>query len=286
MSNENQTKKDKGYISVSLLTRLGQVTGHQFDIERINQLLEAVYGRAHGDPLAQLALAVEELTLKATSTREPLAQAIWHAETDNPLVFWSEPGQRYFIVTGVGAFKVRLATFEGDNLGSETISRAKLARHLGLKSVNEPIEYAIIQSLTPTEEASADTEKRGGEQFLRHSTSDHGHDDDRHHHNHLPPLKRFLRILKPERKDIITLLIFSFFSGVLYLALPLAVDTIVTNLAFGAQSDPYIQALIVVAQILAACLILQAIVLAFQYYVAEVIPVSYTHLTLPTNREV
>lgn len=271
MSTDKQTNNDKEYVCVNLLTRLGQVTGHQFDIERINQLLEVVYGRAQGDPLAQLALAVQELTLKATTDRESLAHAIWNADTLNPLVFWSEPEQRYFIVTGIGAFKARIATFENGDLGSETISRAKLARHLGLKSVNEPIEYAIIQSLTPTEEASCDTEKREGEQFLRHSTSTNAHDHDDHHHGHLPPLKRFLRILKPERKDIVTLLIFSVFSGVLYLALPLAVDTIVTNLAFGAQSDPYIQALVVVAQILAVCLILQALVLAFQYYVAEVI---------------
>lgn len=271
MITAHQNKNEKGYVCVGLLTRLGQATGHQFDIERINQLLKVVYGRAQGDPLAQLALAVEELALKATTANESLAQAVWHAENENPLVFWSEKEQKYFIVTGVGAFKVRLATFGDDATGSKTISRAKLARHLGLNSVNEPIEYAIIQSLTPTEEASLDTEKRGGEQFLRHSTSSHGHDHDGHHHSHLPPLKRFLRILKPERKDILTLLIFSVFSGVLYLSLPLAVDTIVTNLAFGAQSDPYIQALVVVAQILAACLILQALVLAFQYYVAEVI---------------
>ncbi|MDA7896159.1 ATP-binding cassette domain-containing protein [bacterium] len=270
MSDPSSTKNDKGYVCVDLLTRLGQVTGHQFDIERIDQLLEVVYGRAHGDPFAQLALAVEELTLKAATAFEPLAQAVWHANADNPIVFWSEPEQRYFIVTGVTAFKVRIATFEEDAYGSETISRAKLGRLLGLKSVNEPLEYAIIESQTPTEGASAATEKREGEQFLRHSASTHGHDE-HGHHSHLPPLKRFLRILKPERKDIITLLIFSVFSGVLYLSLPLAVDTIVTNLAFGAQSDPYIQALIVVAKILAACLILQALVLAFQYYVAEVI---------------
>ena len=267
-------KKDPGYVNVDLLTRLGQATGHQFDIERINQLLQVVYGRAQGDPLAQLALAVKELCLKATTAFEPVSRAVWNADTDNPIIFWSEPSEKYFIVTGATAFKVRIANYDDDEKASTTISRAKLAQHLGLKSVNEPVEYAIIQSETPTETASIDTEKREGQQFLRHSTSARrrGHDDHGHHgHGHLPPLKRFLRILKPERKDIFTLLIFSVFSGALYLALPLAVDTIVTNLAFGAQSAPYIQALIVVAQILGVCLILQALVLAFQYYVAEVI---------------
>lgn len=273
MTEDQRQPKNHEYVSVELLTRLGQATGHQFDIERINQLLEVVTRQAKGDPLAQLALAVEELTLEATTAREPFSHAIWHANSDNPVIFWSEPEHRYFIVTGAGSFKVRLANHDDNEKTSVSISRARLSQRLGLASVNETVEFAIIQSQTPTEKASIDTEKREGAQFLRHSTYSQGpsYEEHGHHHSHLPPLKRFLRILKPERKDIITLLIFSVFSGLLYLALPLAVDTIVTNLAFGTQSDPYLQALIVLAKILAACLVLQAMVLGFQYYVAEVI---------------
>ena len=272
MNRRTFSKPNRGYVCVDLLSRIGQATNHQFDIERINQLLEAVYGRAEGDPLAQLALSVKELSLKATTAFQPLSRAIWNADSDHPVIFWSESEERYLIVTGAGAFKVRIANYGDGEKPSISISRAELSRRLGLKSVSESVEYVIIQSRTPTEGASADTALHEGAQFLRHSTSAHGPGHgDHHHHSELPPLRRFLRILKPERKDIITLLVFSVFSGILYLALPLAVDTIVTNLAFGAQSGPYIQALVVVAQILAACLILQALVLGFQYYVAEVI---------------
>lgn len=271
MNQATSEKTDQGCINVELLTRLGQVTRHQFDIERINQLLELVYGRAQGDPLGQLALAVDELALKISPAHDRLSDAVWNASSDNPIVLWSNVEHRFFIVTGASGFKVRIANYDDGEKPSTSISRAKLSQRLGLKSVSDPVEYAIVQSRTPTEGASVDTERHEGEQFLRHSTAAHGHGHDHHHHGHLPPVKRFLRILKPERKDIITLLIFSVFSGLLYLSLPLAVDTIVTNLAFGAQSDPYIQALFVVAQILAVCLILQALVLAFQYYIAEVI---------------
>lgn len=269
-------KNEHNYVTVELLSRLGQISGHQFDIERIHQILDGIRGRAKGDPMAQLAIAVEELMLSATTSLAPFAHAVWNAESKNPIVFWSPTRKKYYVVTGVGAFKVRLALFDDDKTGQRStcsISRSQLSQLLGLESVNEPVEYAILQSQTPTEGASADTAKREGEQFLRHSTDIHGpsYEDRGHHHSHLPPLKRFLRMLKPEFKDIITLLVFSVFSGVFYLAVPLAVDTIVTNLAFGTQSDPYVQALVVVAKILAACLILQALVLAFQYYIAEVI---------------
>ena len=54
--------------------------------------------------------------------------------------------------------------------------------------------------------------------------------------------------MRPESADIATILIFSLVTGLLYLALPLAINGVVGNLAFGTQS------------------------------------VSYTHLTLPTKR--
>jgi len=85
------------------------------------------------------------------------------------------------------------------------------------------------------------------------------------------PFSRFLKILHPERKDIVLLFVFAMFSGLLYLALPLAVDTVVTNLVFGGQTKPYLQALLVIVKILALCLLLQGMIIAFQYYIAEII---------------
>ena len=85
------------------------------------------------------------------------------------------------------------------------------------------------------------------------------------------PFRRLLKILRPERREILLLLVFAVFSGILYLALPLVIDRVVTNLAFGAQTQPYFQALVILGQMLAACLLLQAFIIGFQYYVAELI---------------
>lgn len=277
------------YLSAEMLTRLGQITGHQFDLERLHQLLEVVHNRAEGDPLAQLALTGDELGLRLTPARLPLAEAIWKAHADTPVVLWSEPEERFYIISRASAFKVRLASFDDISGGATTISRARLARRLGLKSVNQEVEAALIQSQTPTGRASAATEKKEASRLHRTAKRSHrkgahdspssehgggsgdgkGHGD--HHHHHMPPFRRFLRILQPERRDILTLVIFAMFSGVLYLALPLAVDRVVTNLAFGGQAQPYVQALFAIAKILAVCLSLQALIIAFQYYIAEVI---------------
>jgi ABC-type bacteriocin/lantibiotic exporter with double-glycine peptidase domain len=87
----------------------------------------------------------------------------------------------------------------------------------------------------------------------------------------MSPARRFFGLLKAEKQDIRTLLIFSVFAGILYLAAPLAVDAVVSNLAFGGQSQPFVQALVVVSLALFACLALQAVVTAFQYYISDII---------------
>lgn len=276
MAGKNSTNKDSRYLNAEMLTRIGHLLDQQFNLERIHQLLEVISSRAAGDPLAQLALALEELGLKLNPLHEPLPKVLWKASSEAPLVVWSELEEKFLLISGANDFKVRLASLEEEK-PSSTISRAKLSRRLGLNSINETVEFGFIHSQTPAGTASAATEEEEESQLghLAKRTHKKAHKKSDHHHAHayhgMPPFRRFLRILRPELRDIFTLIIFALFSGVLYLALPLAVDRVVTNLAFGGQSDPYVQALLIVAQILAACLVLQALIIGFQYFTAEII---------------
>lgn len=279
MPDPPQRNSHRRYLSVEMLARLGQVTGRRFDLERLHQVLGKTTGRADGDPLAHLAIASRELGLMLTPARMPLSEAVWHAHLDTPVVFWSDIEQRYLIVSYAGIFVVRLALYDDPEGGAVTISRAKLAARLGLADVSHPVEMGIIHPLSPAEGASTGSDPFAEQTTVRHGTrgnrnsrQERPHPVDAHADLHgMPPLSRFLRILRPERRDILLLLGFAVFSGLLYLALPFAVDTVVTNLAFGAQSEPYVQALLAVAKILALCLFLQAIIIGFQYYVAELI---------------
>lgn len=277
MAGKNSKNKDSRYLNEEMLTQIGQLVNQRFDLERIHQLMEAFSQRAAGDPLAQLALALEELGLKLNPLHVPLPRVLWKATSEAPLIVWCEAENQFLLIIGANDFKVRLASLK-DGASATTISRSRLARRLGLKSIHETVELGFIHSQTPAGRASAATETEEESQLghLGKRTHKKSHKKSHHHeHEHayhgMPPFRRFLRILRPELRDIFTLIIFALFSGVLYLALPLAVDRVVTNLAFGGQSDPYIQALLVVAQILAACLVLQALIIGFQYFTAEVI---------------
>jgi ABC-type bacteriocin/lantibiotic exporter with double-glycine peptidase domain len=165
-------------------------------------------------------------------------------------------------VTAAGWFKVRIA--DGDHpTARTTISRSELLQHLGAQSWDAILEAGVVHPERPAQPLAAEHPNP----LNPHEDSHTDHTD----HAHPSPAQRFLELLKTERQHIGSLLIFSVFSGLLYLAAPLAVDAVVSNLAFGGQSAPYVQALVILTFALLGCLALQAVVSAFQYYLSEII---------------
>ena len=91
------------------------------------------------------------------------------------------------------------------------------------------------------------------------------------HHRHPSPRQRFFGILRPERRDIEVLLLFSLMNGVLLIAQPMAVDAVVNNIAFGGEQKVYLQALIIIAIALGMLLGVSALTRGTQAYVMETI---------------
>jgi len=81
------------------------------------------------------------------------------------------------------------------------------------------------------------------------------------------PLARLWMMLAAERQDIWVVLVFALFVGVLALATPLAIEMLVSTVAFGRSLQP----IIVLAVILFAFLAFSAIVQAVEKYVVELI---------------
>ncbi|MBL9130132.1 MAG: ATP-binding cassette domain-containing protein, partial [Verrucomicrobiaceae bacterium] len=232
-----------------MLAQLASITGSEHDHERARLAVQNA-AKADADPLSQLISAAEQVYMKITPVRQPLAEVLWHARQDLPVVIWSVKEKKWIVVTFAGWFRLRIA--DGDHPTHRiSISRSELVRVLGLQGVNEVVEAGVVHQERPA-----------------HAMSIHA---DPEHHDHVSPQRRFLRLLKAERQDIVTLLIFSVFSGILYLAAPLAVDSVVSNLAFGGQSQPYVQAIVILAIALFGALGLQAVVSGFQYYISDII---------------
>lgn len=82
-----------------------------------------------------------------------------------------------------------------------------------------------------------------------------------------PPLDRVLALMKPESADIWTITVFALLTGLLALATPMAVETLVNTVAFGRLLQP----LIVLALMLLAFLSFSAALIGLQTYVVEII---------------
>ena len=86
-------------------------------------------------------------------------------------------------------------------------------------------------------------------------------------HEKPSPLNRLLRILQPEWSDIWLVVLFALVAGVLMLATPIAVETLVNTVAFGR----FLQPVIVLALVLLVFLGFLAAMRGLQTYVVEII---------------
>lgn len=248
--------------STNLLAQLAAITGSEHDHERARVAVQNA-ASIHSDPMAQLVAAAAEVYMHVSPVRLPLAEAIWRAHHDMPVVVWSVKGQRWVVITHAGWFRLRIA--DGDHPTHRlTVWRTELLRELGLPSLGDVIEAGIVLPERPAHDMSV---------HAAVAQKAHPHEPDNGHaaHVRVRPERRFFRLMMAERSDIITLLIFSVFAGLLYLAAPLAVDAVVSNLAFGGQSRPYVQAIVILAFALCGALGLQAVVSGFQYYISDII---------------
>lgn len=208
----------------------------------------ALAAHAQEEPLERVAAVLPLVGLKPEVCRLPLASALWQARASMPLIIFT-PAAGWTVVVGGGLFRERIALFDTDEETAE-LSRGALVRKLGLASAQAEVEVAFI---SPTKPAEGLKGKEEG--------ADHG--------EHPSPISRLFGLMRPEASDIATIFIFSLVTGLLYLALPLAINGVVGNLAFGTQSTPFQQALIFITLALTGCLILSAIIRGLQYVVAE-----------------
>ncbi|MGI9213358.1 MAG: peptidase domain-containing ABC transporter [Methylococcaceae bacterium] len=90
------------------------------------------------------------------------------------------------------------------------------------------------------------------------------HDEE---HEHLDPFRRLLRLLQPERQDIVIVTVFAFGVGLLGLATPVAVQALVNSVAMGGVLQP----VIVLAVMLFLFLGFSGAIQIFRTYLVEIV---------------
>ena len=153
-------------------------------------------------------------------------------------------GDGWIVLEGFRAGAVRVVTVGAEGLVRRRIALRKLPALLDIPR-GEPQEWLVAEPLQPLAAAAQ-------------------HHGDGHH---LPPLRRLLALLKPERPDLLLVLAFAFGVGLLGLATPVAVQALVNTVAMGGVFQP----VIVLAILLFIFLSFSGAIHVLQTYLVEIV---------------
>lgn len=244
------------------LVQMGRLAGVEVGLARARLAVNSARKDPAAASLETLAAAAALVGLRAKPVRVSVADAVGHARQDTPLVAWSPVERRWLIVQQCGLFTAKIAdpVRPGE---ARPVGRDQLARLLGLGGERETADFAIVHSERPADVIAS--------QPAAHPDAPLTGTSGGHAHAHGVPWQRFGALLAGERQDIKVFVIFSLVAGLLYLSVPLAVDALVSNLAFGTDARPFLQAMFFVSAGLLACLVLAAAVRLFKHILSEVI---------------
>jgi ABC-type bacteriocin/lantibiotic exporter with double-glycine peptidase domain len=252
--------------SAQALVQLGRLAGVEVGLARARLAVKQATRETGGAPLEELQQAAEWVGLRATLVRLSVADAMSRARSDCPLIAWSPLESRWLIVQRMGLFRARVSDSLLPGAGL-AVTRAELARRLGVPSAAESVDFAVVNSERPADliarepVSHPDAPLSGGGAEPAATAA----------HEHPFPWRRFGSLLAGEIRDIRVFVSFSLLAALLYLSVPLAVDALVSHLAFGSDARPFVQAVVMVSLGLLLCLAVAAVIRGFKHYLAEVI---------------
>jgi ABC-type bacteriocin/lantibiotic exporter with double-glycine peptidase domain len=239
--------------TLNLLAELCVTGGHRFVMDDARRALEEA---PTSDPVEVLAHVAPVLGLRVAWRRMSVSEATWMADSTVPIIAWSASRQCWFVLRRHGALSACVWRSDSPEAGAVTMRQGEIARALGQSGQNELEQFGIVTMPLPDAAMHAHGDAADG-----------GHGGDA-----APtPVRRLLALMRPESPELWSIGIFSGITGLLYLALPLAVNAFVSNLSFGARSGPFVQALLAIALVLFVCLAVAGALRAIQHVAAEVV---------------
>lgn len=252
----------------AVVERLGRWCG-------VPQTVSKVRGEARqaaasgGDSLDTLAAVARASGLRARVVSLTISQAVHHANPDTPIVVARKgaAGENpWIILVRRGLFHVLVDGLDAPG-DVRRMTVGELRRRLGVGT--EVVQSLLVEAVLPAEAIGPDAIPPEEAAHEAHSHGNGHGDGNGHSHDHPAPLDRVRALIKLELKDLWTLFWYAVATGLLYLAIPLAVDALVSNISFGGQQKVYIQALAVLAVVLGGFLFLYALVRALAFVVIE-----------------
>lgn len=234
------------------LEEVAHVVNHELDPGTVREEARASLGAATsfgpGELLESFRLAASSLRLTGTPVRLSAHDLVSQA-MPFPLV-GVVAGPRWLILTERHGFRLHVQTGPDE---ATWMDEDALAAVMG----QAPITFLHCVPATPMEQLSAAS--HAAQAVLG------GEDGEDPHHVHLPPWHRLLSLISLERDDLWVVVIYSAVVGILSLATPVAVQSLVGTVAFGTLLQP----IVVLALLFLVALGFQATLKALQARVIE-----------------
>lgn len=182
----------------------------------------------------------------------PVATAI---EQDDGSLQW-------ILLSRVRGNRVRLHVL-GSGMADEWVSTRRVRQILQMGRSEELRPWVLGQTALPFESSASSGLVEGhGDGHGNGHGNGHGGG-----HPEVSPIRRYWALLIPERRDLSVILVFAMMDGILMLASPIAVETLVNTVAFGR----YLQPVIVLALILFIFLTFAAGLQTLSTFVVEIL---------------
>ncbi len=228
-----------------ILTRAGLVLG--VSVDRSDMHVSESSGDTPTDPFHALQVSGRKAGILLRETQfDSVDDAIDFVREGCPVILAAVDGS--FVVLEQFAGRKIEASIIADRVTTQLVSRGQLQKLLS-KELHPRVFVAKQEFECDSTSASP------------------AHAHTGHHHEHPTPLHRFLGLLSLDRRDVWTVILFAFVSGILALATPLAVESLVNVVSWGT----YMQPLIMLGLMLLTCLGLAGVLKVLQAVVVEMI---------------
>ena len=230
---------------LKILSRVGFSLGVAVDRSDVHSV-ESLQGDEASDALLVLRISAQQSGIFLKKTGMATADDATELVREGFPVILAGVAGSFVVLEKLVGRKIE-ASIIGDRVTTHLITRGQLGEMLA--SDPPPITLVAKKELECDSISAAPGHRHG------------------HHHEHPTPLRRFLGLLNFDRRDIGSIVLFAFVAGVLALATPLAVESLVNVVSWGT----YLQPLIVLGLMLLTCLGFAGVLKVLQTVVVEMI---------------
>lgn len=226
----------------SMIRALFQFILSELEVDGYESKLRQIVIKAENNPARMITEIAEQFGFRVTEVSLTLQNALSVSGSVSPLIAVIDE-EHWLVLQGFRKGRIKCAVITKNSIDARLFKPLEIIELVNLTE-NASRQWFLLELREPLSTAKSPDE-----------------------HNHLSPFQRLLGLIKAERNDLVLVLIFALATGLLYLATPVAVQSLVNTVALGGMIQP----LVILALILFIFLAFAGVIYVLQTYLVELI---------------